>query len=336
MRIIRTDRKEGILRLSLQSLEDLWHLHKVLDEGDMVQAKTYRKVAIKRGQEIHEGERKPVLLTIRLEKSEFHQYTGKLRLSGTIVSGPDDIQLSSKHTIQVDPGMTVTIKKECLKSYQLERLKAARVKEADIFFCCLDRDQADFAELKEFGLIMKGSLSFKKIAGEENREVWHDKIIETLTLQDSGKIILCGPGFEAQNLYDYLRKKNPGIAKKISVEHSSDTGKPGIQQVIKTSGDKILKESRITRETEFVQRLLTEIKKQGLVVYKDDQVKKSIEYGALDTLLVSDTMVRDFESILDEAEKISAKIVIISTEHEAGEQLLSLGGIAGFLRFRMN
>jgi len=336
MRILKTDMKEGILRLGLQALEDLWHLHKILETGDKVKAKTYRKVAIKRGSEITEGDKKPVLLTIRLEKSEFHKYTGKLRLSGTIVSGPEDIQLASHHTIQLEPGMMVEVEKPSIKGYELDRLKRARVKEADIFIAAIDRDQVDFASLREFGLEMHGSIRYKKIAGDENRGPWYDKIIENLKSQeDFGKILICGPGFERTNLFAYVRKKSPEVGKKVTVEYSSDIGKPGIQEVIKTSGDRILKETRIARETGFVENLLLEIKKRGLEVHKKEDVEKAVEYGALDTLMVSDIKVREFEELIDQSENISAKIAIISTEHQAGEQFLSLGGIGGLLRFKM-
>src|SRR3989338_5046721 len=110
MRILSLDRREKIISLSLQTLDDLWHLHKILEPGDQVRAKTYRKVAVKRGHEILEGDKKPVNLTIQLERTEFHQYTGKLRLSGTILAGPEDIQLASRHTITVEPGMLISIR----------------------------------------------------------------------------------------------------------------------------------------------------------------------------------------------------------------------------------
>lgn len=336
MRILKTDLKEGLLFLELQTLDDLWHLHKILEPEDLVKAKTYRKVAVKRGSEVIEGEKKPVLLTVRLEKSEFHQYTGKLRASGAIHSGPEDIQLASHHTIQLEPGMLVTIQKPSIKSYQLDRLKKAHSKAVDIFIVALDRDQADFATLGEIGLDMRGSLLFKKVEGEEDREWWYDKIIETLKTQDEGKILICGPGFERTNLHKYIRKINPTLAKRITVEYSNDIGKPGIQEVLKTSGNQLLKETRIARETDFVERLLLAIKKRSLVVYKRPDVEKAIEYGALETLLVADTKVKENEGLLDRAESVSAKIVIISGEHQAGEQLLALGGLAGFLRFKLH
>jgi protein pelota len=340
MQILKFDRKEGKMQLVLQTLEDLWHLHKTLEEGDFVRGKTYRKVAIKRGHEIHEGEKKPVNLTIKLEKSEFHKYTGKLRLSGMIHEGPEDIQLHSHHTLQIEPGMHVMIKKKKWKPFQVDRLKKAKVKETNLFFLAIDREKADFAGLKEYGLDLLGSISFSKKLkerGEETgREEFYKEIIKRLeNTEEYGKIIICGPGFERENITNHISKINPALRKRILLEHSSSTGKPGIQEVIKSSGNKILKETRIARETGFIEKLLLEIKKEELAVYKEEGVSKAIEYGALETLLISDTKVREYEKIIEQAEGISARIIIISSEHEAGEQLLALGGIAGFLRYKI-
>lgn len=336
MRIQRIDRKEGIIRVTLQTLEDVWHLYKVLEEGDLVKAKTYRKVAVKRGQEIMEGEKKPVLLTIKLEKTEFHQYTGKLRLSGTITEGPEDIQLASHHTITMEPGIQVTVTKPSLKQFHVDRLKKARVREENIVFVAMDRDQADFARLQAMGLELKGSIRFKKRDEDEDRTEWYEHIATILEAeQEYGKIVICGPGFERENFLAYLKKQHPGLAGRAILEHASTTGQPGIQEVIKNSEAKILGDARITRETTWIEKLLVEIRKQGLAVHGVDQVKKGLEYGAISTVLISDLKVREYEQLLDQAESIAAQIVLISGEHEAGEQLLALGGIAGLLRYKI-
>ena len=335
MRILKLDKREQTIRLVIQTLEDLWHLHKILEPGDFVRGKTYRKVAVKRGNEVIEGDKKAVNPTIRLEKSEFHQYTGKLRLSGTIYAGPDDIQLASHHTITVDPGMQLTIQKQALKSYHIERLEKSQVKETNILFVSLDRDRVDFGLLREFGLEMQGGFDHKKTE-EDNRQPFYEKIQKTLEgRKDYGKIVICGPGFERENLFSFLRKVNHDLTTHVLLEHASVAGQPGIQEVLKISGNKILNDTRISRETSFVERLLLKIRKRGLVVYGKEQVKKSIEYGALDTLLISEIKVRDFEDLIDQAEVISAKVVVIGSDHPSGEQLLALGGVAGFLRFRL-
>jgi len=70
-------------------------------------------------------------------------------------------------------------------------------------------------------------------------------------------------------------------------------------------------------------------------------VENADMYGAIETLLVSDLTLRSLpnekrlalEKIMNEVEAKNGKIVVISSEHEAGEKLQALGGIAALLRF---
>jgi protein pelota len=64
--------------------------------------------------------------------------------------------------------------------------------------------------------------------------------------------------------------------------------------------------------------------------------------GAVERLLVADTMLRDsddekrqrIEEVMNIIEqKGRGTVLIVSTEHEAGSKLVSLGGIAALLRF---
>ena len=54
----------------------------------------------------------------------------------------------------------------------------------------------------------------------------------------------------------------------------------------------------------------------------------------LKTLLTWDEMQRSkLETLMRDVEKRRANVTVVSTEHEAGSKLLSLGGIAALLRF---
>ncbi len=339
MRIIWFDRKEGTVKLKIETPEDVWHLSKVLETGDLVRGKTKRKITIKRGQEIIKGEHRPVTLTIEVEKVSFHKDTGKLRLTGKIKEGPEDIDLNSYHTIQIEQGMTLTIKKEW-KKYHIERLKKAKIKQPLIFICMIDRERADFASLKESGVELLGSITFRKSKMEkedEDKNSYYKQITDVLERQkDHRSIIIAGPGFERENLYNYIKEKRPSLLKKIVLEHASDVGKPGINEVLKKSADKVLLQTRIAEETQWVEKFFSEIKKDGLVVYGKEETRKSVEYGAVETLLVSEEKLSEFENIVEQAEKQGAKIFIITSNHEAGERFLSIGGIGGFLRFKIN
>lgn len=68
------------------------------------------------------------------------------------------------------------------------------------------------------------------------------------------------------------------------------------------------------------------------VAYGIADVKKALEFGAVDKLLLSE----DFEGIdelEDMAEQMKTKVFIISTETKEGVQLRDLGGAAAILRY---
>lgn len=332
MRVLKINLKEGIVRLRVETLDDLWHLNKVLEEGDLVTARTLRKTTIKRGQEIGEGDRRPMILTIEVEKREFHPDSHSLRLTGPIKGGPEDVQMSSYHTIQATPGLDLSIKKGKWKDYQLERLRKAKSKTL-IFICVIDREEADFAELRESGIRMLATIRSTKYRDMEKREEYHKEVMDYLKGKE-GNIILAGPGFEAENILKFIKENEPGLAKRIFLEKASTTGITGVQEVLKTSMNRVLRESRIAQETELVEELLKRIDSEGLGVYGRKEVQDASKIGAVDTLLVSEEKVREFEKIMDIVESNKGRVIIISGEHESGEKLLHLGGLGALLRFR--
>ncbi len=339
MRILKQNLKSGKIKIKAENPDDLWHLERILEPGDIVTSRTMRKTTIKRGHEIEHGDRKPLILAIELESTDFHKATHSLRLKGHIRSGPEDlVKLKSYHSLQIEPGSILTIQKEEWKSYQLERLKKARIKQPLLFFCVLDREQADFARLTDSGLEMAGTITYKKTWGEEKRDEYYREIHKTLeaAMNKYHGIVIAGPGFEKENLLEFLDKANPELAAGIILEYASSTGRSGVQEIIKHSGNRILKETRISKETGIVEKLLEEIAKDGLAVYGPKETEQAIKSGAVETLLVSEDKIKDFEPLMATAEKMKSRIFIISSEHESGEKFLNLGGIAGLLRFRMN
>ena len=65
------------------------------------------------------------------------------------------------------------------------------------------------------------------------------------------------------------------------------------------------------------------------------EVTGAIGFGAAETVLVTDELVRNAEisDLLERAERTGATIVVFSTEFDPGVQLESLGGVAALLRF---
>ena len=70
-------------------------------------------------------------------------------------------------------------------------------------------------------------------------------------------------------------------------------------------------------------------------------MEKAANYGAIEKLLVADLTLREtedeqrlaLEALMKNVEDARGEIMVVSTEHEAGTKLLSLGGVAALLRF---
>jgi protein pelota len=107
---------------------------------------------------------------------------------------------------------------------------------------------------------------------------------------------------------------------------------------------KTLKNIRIADETRLVEEVLARLGRSATdVTYGKNEVTRATEYGAVERLLVADTMLREasdqdrttIENIMRSVEAKGGQVTVISTEHEAGAKLQGLSGIAALLRFQI-
>ena len=116
MKIVKQDKKEGIVTLVPETLDDLWHLSHIVEVGDSVSSKTTRRIQDNTGDKLRSdrGVKKTFTLRIDVENITFHIFTGKLRLTGVITKGPEDlIPLGSHHTVEVKLNTPIT--KMCIR-----------------------------------------------------------------------------------------------------------------------------------------------------------------------------------------------------------------------------
>ena len=112
----------------------------------------------------------------------------------------------------------------------------------------------------------------------------------------------------------------------------------GVYEAIKTGLVKqITQENRVVFETEQVEKLFEEIRKNGLATYGLKEVEDAINIGAVDRLLLIDKMVRHTkgEKLLDLAKQNNSNFTIINTIHDAGKKLEGIGGVGALLRFKI-
>jgi len=86
-----------------------------------------------------------------------------------------------------------------------------------------------------------------------------------------------------------------------------------------------------------MEEVLLRISQNGAVAYGISEVQEAAGFGAVDQVLVADTLLHDdgITQLIQKAETMRATIVVLSSDFEPGERLIALGGIAALLRYRV-
>jgi protein pelota len=350
MKVVHFNKKEGLIKLKPETLDDLWYLKGIIEGGDRVKGRGYRRIRDEEKLRPDRGERVPVTLELDVDDVEFHPYINRLRITGKIVSGPEDlISLGSYHTLEVQPDDTLTIKKQW-RDWQLERLREAEKasKVPIVLIVSIEEGEAELALVRRYGLEfitrVTATISGKKEAKEHEasaKEFYSrtaEKVAEAKEKHNVERVIIAGPGFAKENLMAKMKELYPNVAAVSILESTGSGGKTGVHEVLKRGTvEKVAKESRVSLETMLVERIFVEIAKDsGFAAYGIEEVKNAVGYGAVDKLLVCDTQLRKdtgVDKMMREVKRAGGEVIIVSTEHEAGERLESIGGIAAILRY---
>jgi len=341
VKILKKDRKTGTIRLRVETDDDLWHLYNIVQPGDVVHALTERREETAADKIRSErGEKKKMVLGIEVEKVEFHEFSDRLRILGVIVDGPQD--LGSHHTLNIEKGDELSITK-VWKRHELERLREAENsgKRPSVIFVSLEDDEAVVALLYQYGIkeLARIRTSGGKMYASGSRDDYYREIAETVRrLPSESPIVLCGPGFARERLYSLFKEKYPDMAKRARSAATGQAGMAGIREIMKGGLlQDLLEENQMNRDMRLVEELMKRIGMNGPAAYGTNEVRKAIEAGAVETLLVLDSMVRDTatEELMRQAEEVGGKVAIVSSTHDGGKMLESLGGIAALLRYRI-
>ena len=370
--------KTGEISLIPESLDDLWHLKHLIETGDLVFALSYRRLEGATDKiRPDKTEKKPVRLGVRAESVEFHKFSRRLRVKGVIEVGAErgaETELGSYHTLNIGQGTELSVVKEW-KEHQLKRLReaerAAAVASPEVVVVTIEEGEAVAGVVRQYGVdelfsIRLGSGKGAGSAGAGSKSDFFNAVLKQLKTSflytsrgggggaAGGAIIIAGPGFVKNDFFSFLKEKDAELAKRARTEQASSVGTSGFLEVLKRGAVERLKsEERLTREVRLLDKLMQEISKEkgGKAVYGKEEVWEALQFGAVETLLVSDEKLsageeegeeaeeaeeerREVEKILKAVESGRGRVVVFSTEFEPGKRLNGLGGIAAVLRFR--
>ena len=343
MRILGKDGSSGEVKVLPETDDDIWHLYNVICVGDLVTASTTRRDE-KADDKLRaeRAEKKRMTLGVRVEKIEYDGDGLRMRLLGVIEKGPQDI--GQHHTLMIEPGEPLRIGTEHGKQTQMDRLETAArdTVKPRIVFVSLDQDEATVAVLRQSGLkevVTVRSMRAGKQYDEKGKPFdYHGEIISKLSAVATPDmpLVLLGPGFEKETLVDDIKRLPKGTFGSVYVQHTGQSGMVGVNELIKSGmGAAILRESSVGVEMEAVENLMTQIGKNGLATYGPAEVASASEAGAVETLLVLDSVLRekDLDDVVRAVENQKGRVIVVSEDHDAGRQLASLGGVGAILRY---
>lgn len=338
--------REGEIAVTVETLDDLWHLKYIIEKGDLVFALTKRKADTSSDKIRPEKvEKIKVRLGIRVEEMEFHKFANRLRIHGLIEHGMDT---GSYHTLNVEIGTNLSIIKEHWKNDQFQRIQDAEEasKRPKVVIVAVEEGDADIGFVHHYGIEIYSHIRQSSGKRETSlRNEFFKEIVDQLrnAVPEDASIVIAGPGFTKDDFLKYFQEIAAGLASKALTEDTSMIGMSGFQEVLRRGAvDRIMQESRIARESALMEDLIREISMDGKAAYGLADVKNALDYGAIDTLLIADETLRegrekgeDIDRLLMEVEQAQGKVVVFSTAFEPGEKLHKLGGIAAILRFKV-
>ena len=343
MKII--SKNQGKYKLKTENLDDLWYLSQIIEKGDFVSGKTFRKIKIGDTDKVV---KKQFFLKVQAEKIEFT--SNSLRVLGLTVEEKEDIPKGAHHTITLDDSSEFILEKEWLK-FQLEKLnESINVKLPKILMLLLDRDEALFVISKRNGYEIITHLD-GEVAKKDDRvtikKSFFEELVKIITeysqRYNPKHIIIASPSFWKEDLKKLIKDKT--ILSKIVLASCTSAKESSINEVLRRPETKnILNEDRIAKEAKLVESLLHEISIDNLAVYGEKETIDAVNSGAVKILLISDKKIKEarenetydlIESTLKTADKLDTEIHILNSRNEPGKKIHSLGGVAGILRYKI-
>ena len=257
----------------------------------------------------------------------------------------------------IDPSLPIKIRiYQCDKTFVLNYLRDLLDDENVFGMVVMDKREANIAILKgktiiplshatsnvpgktraggqssvRFARLREGAAKdfYKKIADMMKEQFLNKKEIEG--------ILVGGPGHTKQDFVDRDYITGDIKSKIIAMKDLSYTGEFGLQELLAKSEDVLFKEE-VAKEKKLMNRFFTILaKEENKAAYGIKDCEKALEMGAVDILLVSETLdEKKINELEKRAEQFGTKVELISAETREGTQLKDFGKIAAILRYEL-
>ncbi len=277
---------------------------------------------------------------------------GLALFSGNVAAreGQQDVRVWS-----IEPPIPVQTRiYRCDKTFVLDILEEMLEEKSIYGLVVIDRRDADIALLKgktilhlakthshvpgKFKAGGQSAMRFHRIiegaAKDHYRKVAEYVKEQFLGMKGLQGILVGGPGPTKNDFLELGQLTTELKNKVLAVKDLSYTGMFGLQELVEKSQDVLAKEEIVVEQKimdEFFTRLAKDTAKAA---YGRQQVAHALQIGAVDTLLLSESLDDEvIDRLSEQAAATGTKVMMISTETRQGVQLRDLGGMAALLRF---
>lgn len=350
MNLEAVDEDRGYLRVRVESEDDLWLLSLLIEEGDIVASRTTRDVRI----EGSEKKRIPMVLAIRVQGMEFQPFSGRLRVKGVVVEGPDEYGLrGSHHTLSIDVGMSVDILKrdERIDMKLVEKILRLSRRGRGLIVA-VDHEEYAIALIQSQGLryLREGYISPPSKRDPSTYEAYERSLSELVEAikrvleEHRVSIIAIGsPGTIAERIARSLRSIAPGV--RIITDSVSMGGRVGVEEMLRRGAiSKILSEQAAIEAEDLIREYIETLSREPERVAAGlDRIRIAASVNAIKKAAILENMLRGDRAVREAVNEILSlsiekgyEVLIVPAESPAGERLRMMGGAIAILRYSLS
>ena len=353
MRIL--NRTENHWKLRLETEDDLWVLARLASQGRNLAMLGERRdtTTAESGSRAKSAERKKMWIELRILNTEYQSYSDILRVHGTIEQAPIDIGSHHTHLIEVGDEIDLTAS-EAFPEFDVALLNDAidSSNKSNVAIVVVENDEIILFEVTSRGLregatwTMRGGGKRGDVrTSEAVAQSFRKQVVKEILSATNRQLpmILCGPGHAREKVKSVVLEIEP--ERNVRLIGTAMAGRAGANEVIREGlANELLEDHAILKEMQLLDEVWKRISSNGAVAYGEQALVRAMTEGAIETLLVAADLLRNEETKLDgellrewvrRLDGVGGSLVQCSTDHDAGEQLLGLGGVVALLRYKM-
>ncbi len=356
----------GTIYLRTEESEDIWHIFNLIDKGDRVRTDTMRKVVSESSTGSTTSRRLRLKLTVQVEKTDFDPEKNLLRLSGRVMEENPHVRIGAYHTLDLEPNQNFSISKDRWDTIHLDRISLASdpVKMAEVAAVVLVPGLAHVCLVTPYMTITMARIEMnipRKRSGSSDHSkaltrfynALYASIIEKIDFNRIKCVLLGSPGFTKDDFFSHLTAEACRRDDRTFIEnkakfvlcHATSGYKRAVEEMLRnpTIASK-LSDTRYVKEVQALASFYNVLKScPDRAYYGIQHVERASEAGAVDNLLVSDSLFRAqdvatrrrYVALIENVRSAGGNSFVFSSMHISGEQLGQLGGVAAILRFPM-